>query len=305
VVDKPESWLENTNESKRQNIEDAQLMGRPGKFWLGLFLFFLAIVLGYLLYVLWPTETTAGSAAVTPSPSSTPSTAPLAYSGDNVTATATIHILGFQWSTTAELKLILLVLVMGMIGRYIHNVMSFVDFAGNRSLVRSWTWQYLLSPFHGAFLALFFYLVLRAGMLTASTSQQNVNSYGILAISGLVGLFSSQAIDKLAEIADTLFKKTTEQRGDALSKPKPSLKSAESTPTQDGSKLWLTLLGEGFAQNSAVYINGNIRESVFISDTEIKADVTGLSPNTPVKIKISNPTKGGGDSEELPWTMPP
>jgi hypothetical protein len=52
VVDKPESWLENTNESKRQNIEDAQLMGRPGKFWLGLFLFFLAIVLGYLLYVL-------------------------------------------------------------------------------------------------------------------------------------------------------------------------------------------------------------------------------------------------------------
>lgn len=277
---------EKLNKSKKQNIEEAQLMGLKGKILLGIFFIVLAILLGYLLYGLWPIDTTATSSGnVTASSSST----------------ATINIFGFHWNTSAELKLILLVLVMGMIGRYMHNVMSFVDFTGNRKLVRSWTWQYLLTPFLGAFLALFFYVVVRAGMLSASTTQQDINRYGVLAISGLVGLFSSQAIDKLADIADTLFKKNVEQRGDTLSNPKPTIKGVAASE-DEGS--WITLSGEGFTQASVVYIDKKIRESVFISNNEMKAKVEDITPKTKIRIKISNPSLGGGNSEEFPWEMP-
>jgi hypothetical protein len=39
-----------------------------------------------------------------------------------------------------EIRYLLLVVVAGALGSYIHLTMSFADYAGNRQLFRSWEW---------------------------------------------------------------------------------------------------------------------------------------------------------------------
>jgi len=112
-------------------------------------------------------------------------------------------------------RLMLLSMVMGVIGSLIHVMTSFADFAGNRRLANNWLPWYLLRPLIGAGLALFFYVVFRAGLLSAGTNAGAVNPYGVAALSGLAGLFSKQATDKLNETFTTLFK-TNANSGDAL-----------------------------------------------------------------------------------------
>ena len=47
------------------------------------------------------------------------------------------------------------------------------------------------------------------GSLRTTTGIPAVNVYGVLAFSGLAGMFSRQAVEKLAEAFDVLFQKTT------------------------------------------------------------------------------------------------
>ena len=44
-------------------------------------------------------------------------------------------------------------------------------------------------------------------------SGVSVNAYGVLTFAALAGMFSRQAIDKFAEVFDTLFQKTKEDVG--------------------------------------------------------------------------------------------
>jgi ABC-type multidrug transport system fused ATPase/permease subunit len=105
-----------------------------------------------------------------------------------------------------EVNLLLLVLVMGALGSFVYSARSFVDFVGNRSLRASWSAWYLMYPLIGSALALVFYLAIRGGFLTPASKGAEVNVYGLMAISGLVGMFSKQATTKLAELFTTLFK---------------------------------------------------------------------------------------------------
>jgi hypothetical protein len=63
-----------------------------------------------------------------------------------------------------------------------------------------------LVPLIGAALALIFYLVFRGGFLTTASKSSDVNVYGLVAISGMVGMFSKQATNKLDEVFSTMFK---------------------------------------------------------------------------------------------------
>jgi hypothetical protein len=51
-------------------------------------------------------------------------------------------------------------------------------------------------------------LDLRGGFLTGNTNSAtaNIDAYGVATVSGLVGLFSKQATDKLEEIFNTAFR---------------------------------------------------------------------------------------------------
>ena len=79
-------------------------------------------------------------------------------------------LFGKKFQPTLEVRLLLLVLLAGAIGSYIHASSSFVDYLGNRTLIGRWVWWYLLRPFIGMMLALLFYFVFRGGFITAGVN---------------------------------------------------------------------------------------------------------------------------------------
>jgi hypothetical protein len=126
----------------------------------------------------------------------------------------TFDWLGFTYHLTPDAALILLVVLVSALGSFVHAATSFADYVGNRQLRISWVWWYLLRVLVGSSLALIFYFAVRGGFFANDASSGAVNPYGIAAVSGLVGLFSKQATDKLREIFDTAFR-VGEGDGDA------------------------------------------------------------------------------------------
>jgi hypothetical protein len=126
----------------------------------------------------------------------------------------TFDWLGFTYHLTPDAALILLVVLVSALGSFVHAATSFADYVGNRQLRISWVWWYLLRVLVGSSLALIFYFAVRGGFFANDASSGAVNPYGIAAVSGLVGLFSKQATDKLREIFDTAFR-VDEGAGDA------------------------------------------------------------------------------------------
>jgi hypothetical protein len=116
-----------------------------------------------------------------------------------------VRIFFWRPDLSAEVRLIWLVVITSALGSYIHTVTSFTLYAGNRSLCPSWLAWYLLRPAISAALALIFYFALRAGLFSGATADQTINPFGIAAISGMVGMFSKQATEKLGKIFDTIF----------------------------------------------------------------------------------------------------
>ena len=169
---------------------------------LGAYLIVMAVTLGIFLYVLWPTIQADPDDA-----------------SKQVWDTA-VPLLGSNLKLSAESRLILLVMLAGALGSYVHTATSFVTYVGNRSLKSSWMWWYVLRPFIGMTLAVIFYFVIRGGLLSAGAGASEVSLFGITAVAALAGMFSKQATDKLREIFDNLFKtekgKGDEQRGDKL-----------------------------------------------------------------------------------------
>lgn len=124
-----------------------------------------------------------------------------------LTAGALFYLLTLVWPTgqKTESQLIWLVIVSSALGSYTHTVTSFAIYSGNRQLDRSWLAWYLLRPAISAALALIFYFALRAGLFSGAAADQTVNPFGVAAISGMVGMFSKQATEKLSKIFDTIF----------------------------------------------------------------------------------------------------
>jgi hypothetical protein len=116
-----------------------------------------------------------------------------------------VAVAGGRASMPRDLNLLILTLALGALGAFLHAAKSFASFAGNRTLTASWTWWYVLQPFVGSTLALLFYLVIRGGLFANAAGPSAINPYGIAAVSGLVGMFSKQATDKLSELFSTLF----------------------------------------------------------------------------------------------------
>lgn len=66
-----------------------------------------------------------------------------------------------------------------------------------------------------ASLALVFYFVIRAGFFPTNITTQNMNVYGFAGTAGLVGLFSTMAVNKLRRMAKELLG-PLEKEGDRL-----------------------------------------------------------------------------------------
>jgi len=104
-----------------------------------------------------------------------------------------------------ERDLLYMIILMGLLGGFVHLTSSLARYVGNRQLVRSWVIWYLLMPFSGASLAPMVYLLLRVGVLSNGTDHLNV--FGLYGFAALTGLFAEHAIEMLANVFAEVFTK--------------------------------------------------------------------------------------------------
>lgn len=280
--------------------------------WLGIAFLVIGIALSYCLIAFWPRTIETAAVAVGGAPASP------AVGGSQVKATVwskKTHVLWATFDLDADVRLLILVLLAGALGSYIHAVQSFASYVGNARFKATWTWWYILRVPMGSALAVFVYFVVRGGLLaagtaTASGAANDLNLFGIMSFSGLAGLFSKQAADKLAEVFDTLFAtKEGHQREDKLTEnPRPELTSIAPSSVAAGSgETDIALTGQGFVKDSVVKASGKTLTAVFGSPQSLTAqlDTAGLNGGSEVKISVLNPPPGGGESDPMPVKVEP
>jgi hypothetical protein len=116
-----------------------------------------------------------------------------------------INYLGWVETVSRETLFFLVVALGGALGGLIHTMRSLSWYVGNRNLRWSWMLFNLMLPVVGALAGVVFYVVLRAGLFSPSTSTASVSPYGFTAVAIMAGLFSEQAMEKLRMLAADLF----------------------------------------------------------------------------------------------------
>src|SRR5436190_19019798 len=112
----------------------------------GVILAVLVVALFASIYNLWPAVERGKTAADTP-------------------LDVTLLFGLFKVKVTLSTGLILLALLAGALGAFIHTATSFVTYVGNRTFKLSWVWWYALRIFMGAALALVPYFVFRGRLI--------------------------------------------------------------------------------------------------------------------------------------------
>jgi hypothetical protein len=107
--------------------------------------------------------------------------------------------------TPTGTNLFYMLIFAGALGSCIHAMRSLFWYVGQRELRWSWLPMYYVLPFIGAAMAMLFGLLIFAGLFDNNTGR--AQSLFIIAIAGLVGMFSQQAALKLADIANAVFTK--------------------------------------------------------------------------------------------------
>lgn len=172
-------------------------------------------------------------------------------------------------------QLLWLIIIIGALGASIHGLTSLADFVGSKKFDKAWTIWYLSRPFTGALLALIFYFVGRAGFGLTLTAGE---LYGVIAVAGLIGLFSKQALNKLSDVFDVLFQSNKEERlGGKLNAssvpglvPLPPLTDTR-LEALGGHTYKLTALGSGFAKGTTLLVEGQALETHLVSATHLIA----------------------------------
>lgn len=170
-------------------------LGLAGRIALGAYLVALSILLAYLVYGVWPRT-------ILVAPGQDPG--------------SLISLFGYRFIVPPDVGFILLVMAVGALGGNIHGIKSFADYTGNQRLMSSWVWWYLARPFIGFPLALLFFFVVRGGFVSAGSQTGAIDTYGVAAVSGLVGMFSDQAVSFLRRAFTNIFNPGEDQRRDLL-----------------------------------------------------------------------------------------
>jgi hypothetical protein len=108
--------------------------------------------------------------------------------------------------------------------------------------------------------------------MSAGAVGSDISLFGVAGISGLVGMFSKQATDKLRETFDNFFlteKAGERERRDKLDGAGPVIKSLVSASVPaDGNEAEITIKGEHFANGSTVIVSDEKRITEFESAAE-------------------------------------
>lgn len=150
------------------------------------YVIFITLVFFYALLAFWPANITSAGQETQPAP---------------------VLFFGWAFNIYGEVRMLLLIGLVGAIGAQVRSLRSLAWYIGNRELARSWLVLYIVAPFIGAMLGAIFYLIIRAGFFSPSASIENSNPIGFIALAALAGMFSEQAVLKLKDVAETLLAK--------------------------------------------------------------------------------------------------
>lgn len=258
---------------------------------------------------LQPDSTFALTAIARPSQDTTEAiTDPIAFdSATGVPESVSLNknvILKAADTEVAGTKLLWLILIVGALGACLHALTSLSEYVGNKSFEKSWTMWYLMRPFVGGILALLFFFVIRGGF----TDQIEADGlYGVIAIAGLIGLFSKQALYKLSDIFDVLFQSGKEDNlKDKLASIKPIIETLEPASIASGStNVVLKVTGHKFVQESKVMVDGQERPTIVGSATQLSVTLpdTDMVQAGTLKVTVVNPDDKGGASDAKGLTV--
>jgi hypothetical protein len=199
-------------------------------------------------------------------------------------------------------RMLFTVVIAGAIGSLAHALTSFADFVGNKRFSANWIWWYALRLPIGVAIALFFYLIIRGGLLvptgqspTSDTqgTTLSLNPYSIAAFAALAGLFSRHATDKLSEVFEAVLSRRTPVKRDDPLIGLATLTFEPPKLTKDKPEA-LTVTGKGFLQGCTASIAGQARDVQWLSATQIK--VTTLAADVAkagkFELVIRNPNNG-------------
>jgi hypothetical protein len=205
---------------------------------LGVLLLLLPALIVYVLIALWPRPEGSivcgprGQTATVQSQEPAPSTtAAQEERKEQWAPCAAIPPFVGEFRLAADVRLLILVLLAGSLGAYVHAAQSFASYIGNRKFKKQWAWWYILRLPVGAVLALFVYFTARGGLLTGTTPSSktdDLNIFGIMTFAALAGLFSKQVVDKMAEVFTNFFQSSQD------SQRKDKLEDGNRAPTQGG-----------------------------------------------------------------------
>jgi hypothetical protein len=173
-------------------------------------------------------------------------------------------------ASSSELRLFVVVILLGALGGVLHALRSLSWYVGNRNLKMSWLLMYFLLPLIGASLAVVFYVVLRGGLISPTAGNNAVSPYGFGAVAALVGLFSPQAADKLKQVFETLF--TTTERGKDHTPPS-TIVIDRFVPEQGAVGTTVTITGHGFSAARSLRFGAIAAQFQATSDTGITTTV--------------------------------
>jgi hypothetical protein len=110
---------------------------------------------------------------------------------------------GFTFWMTPDQHIIALVILAGILGGSLQTLISSSVHMGNGEFKTSWSAYYLTRPIEGAVLGVLAFVILRAGLMPSGPALEN--PAGPVAVGALMGLFSSQAREKLKQVFETMF----------------------------------------------------------------------------------------------------
>jgi len=114
--------------------------------------------------------------------------------------------------------LFIMLVMAGALGGCVHALRSLCWYSGQGELKWRWMPMYFALPFMGGAMAMLFSLLIIAGLVDQTSGRSQ--ALFIIAIAGLVGMFSQQAALKLTDVANAFFTKPGEGKD---SKPQESL----------------------------------------------------------------------------------
>lgn len=289
------------------------LVGRTGVIAIATYLIILAVLLLYVVIKVWPRSTPSGTPTPRPQETSSPAAAsapeassaqknempkaistPQTAAGSLASAAAgepvQISLFWGSWKPWlwSETRLLLIVLLAGAFGSLVHAIRSFYWYVGNRDLRWSWALTYALLPFSGGILAMLFYFVVRGGFFSSQSTIDATSPFAFAAFSGLVGMFSTQAVEKLKQIAGTVFAPAPQGKDHVGPVNAPKIDSVSPASGPAAGSTPISLNGSNFLPRATVSIGGVSASVTLITSTSINATTPPHAAGQ-VDVEVTNP----------------